>query len=107
MYKNGSVYVGEFSDNKENGTGTHTDVSGWTYTGDWKDGLRHGKGKITYSDTSYYDGAWQNNVKQGTGTQTYFDEEGEYFGTYAGGYPQADPAVAHRDARIGIGPRGL
>lgn len=48
------TYEGAWKNNKENGYGTHNDVSGWTYTGERKGDLRHEKGKIAYKDTSYY-----------------------------------------------------
>ena len=59
---------------------------GWSYNGQWKDGEKHGSGKLVYVDSSYYDGQWANDRKNGVGEQTYFDEQGEFFGSYSGGF---------------------
>ena len=66
-YANGSKYVGEWKDGKENGQGTYTQVSGNTwfngnkYVGEYKNGKIHGQGTYTWADGTVGKGIWENN----------------------------------------------
>ena len=40
----GSVYEGEFVNDKRHGTGTYRYANGDVYKGEWKDGHQHGRG---------------------------------------------------------------
>ena len=66
-YKNGSKYVGEWKDGKENGQGTYTWVSGNTwlngnkYVGEFKDAKRNGLGTYTFANGTVDKGIWKNN----------------------------------------------
>eukprot|EP00761_Pharyngomonas_kirbyi_P008119 gb/GECH01008130.1/.p1 GENE.gb/GECH01008130.1/~~gb/GECH01008130.1/.p1 ORF type:complete len:146 (+),score=41.61 gb/GECH01008130.1/:1-438(+) len=54
------------------GYGTNTE-HGTVYVGEFKEDKMHGKGKITYSNGSYYDGEWNNNKYEGQGTYCWTD----------------------------------
>ena len=66
-YANGSKYVGEWKDGKENGQGTYTWVSGNTwlngnkYVGEFKDAKRNGLGTYTFANGTVDKGIWKNN----------------------------------------------
>ena len=66
-YANGSKYVGEWKDGKENGQGTYTWVSGNTwlngnkYVGEFKDAKRNGLGTYTFANGTVDKGVWKNN----------------------------------------------
>ena len=48
--KNGSLYLGEWRENKRNGQGTFTWFNPFEqYVGEFKDGLMHGRGTYTYA----------------------------------------------------------
>ena len=67
-WPNGSVYEGEYKDDKFNGLGTHRTPFA-KYTGQFVDGLKEGKGKVEYYKTrDTYDGAWSKNRFHGIGT---------------------------------------
>lgn len=44
---------------------------GSVYKGDWHNDKRAGKGEMTYSDGSVYTGEWKNDKKNGSGEQKY------------------------------------
>ncbi len=59
--KNGTVFEGQFANNKKNGFGVmnHLDRK---YEGNFKDNLPHGKGKVTYKDGHLVKGVWNEGV---------------------------------------------
>ena len=52
----GSVYDGEWANDKMNGKGTLSHQSGAVYEGDFVKNQFHGRGKYTWPNGSYYDG---------------------------------------------------
>lgn len=59
--KDGSVYDGEWSEDKMNGTGTLTHHSGAYYTGEFVNNQFHGHGKYTWPNGSSYEGEFVEN----------------------------------------------
>ena len=59
IWSDGDKYVGEFKDDKLNGQGTYTHVSGPKYVGKFKDGQKHGKGVMTFPDGTVKKGKWE------------------------------------------------
>ena len=58
---NGSIYEGDWLNNKQHGHGKKTYKDGNVYEGDWKKGKRHGKGKlIDFTGKLIHDGIWIN-----------------------------------------------
>ncbi len=41
-WKDGSIYEGDYKDNKKHGFGKYIDKEGKTYEGGWKNGYREG-----------------------------------------------------------------
>ena len=76
-YANGSKYVGEWKDGKENGQGTYTWVSentwfnGNKYVGEYKDGKLHGQGTYTWANGNKYIGEFKDDKRNGLGTYTF------------------------------------
>ena len=56
-YPSGQMYVGEFRNNKRNGTGSVTYADGSRYDGTWLDDHEHGNGKIVQ------EGVWEKGKK--------------------------------------------
>jgi len=73
IWKNGQRYVGEFRDNKINGTGTVYFINGNVYTGEWKDEAMSGKGEYTWKNGQRYVGEFRDNKINGTGTMYFVD----------------------------------
>ena len=71
--KDGTKYVGEFSNNIPNGRGVSSFSSGAQYIGEFKDGLRHGDGAYYYINGNVYRGSWTNGQRNGEGTLTFSD----------------------------------
>jgi hypothetical protein len=77
----GSVYVGSWEDGMKNGTGILTWTNGDAYEGEYMRDKKHGNGVYKYADGSVYDGAWDMNLKHGKGVLTYTNGdvyEGEF-----------------------------
>ena len=79
-YDDGSVYEGEYNDDKKNGTGKYTDINGDVYEGEYKDDKKHGIGNMTYFNSGVYEGEWRDDMKNGRGKYTVGNRvyEGEW-----------------------------
>ncbi|XP_024863535.1 MORN repeat-containing protein 2 [Kryptolebias marmoratus] len=66
----GTVYVGEWSEDKMQGRGTLQHPSGATYEGEFEDNMFHGKGTYTFPDSSVYRGQFKENRLEGDGAFT-------------------------------------
>jgi|UniRef100_A0A7S4GBG3 radial spoke head protein 1 len=93
IFVNGDMYIGEFVNNKREGTGTYFwTKTGLIYTGQWKNNQRSGLGRMVYADGGRYYGQWLLDKKNGKGRYTYpngdtyngdwEDDKKEGFGTY-------------------------
>jgi len=56
-YSDGSVYEGDWKDDKRHGTGKYTSSLG-TYEGEWSHDQRNGKGIMRYANGDVYEGSW-------------------------------------------------
>lgn len=69
-YENG-VYEGEFDDvNKRHGFGTYKWKDGSVYNGNWQNDKMNGYGKLHYSNDDIYEGNWVDNNAEGYGELT-------------------------------------
>lgn len=67
-FKNGNVYIGEWSDkNRRHGKGTLYQKDGGIYEGYWTDGHRTGRGRAIFPNGEAYDGDWKNDKRHGSG----------------------------------------
>ncbi len=69
-YSDGSVYTGQWENGQRNGQGTFTRLSGAKYQGQWENDKFDGQGIYIYRDNSKYIGQWKNNMRNGPGTYT-------------------------------------
>jgi formylglycine-generating enzyme required for sulfatase activity len=69
-YSDGSVYTGQWENSQRNGQGTFTRLSGSKYLGHWKNDQFDGQGIYIYRDNSKYIGQWKSNMRNGHGTYT-------------------------------------
>jgi len=72
-FADGTKYVGEFNDGKENGQGTYTFANGNKYVGEFKDGYINGQGTKTWVGGDKYMGEWKDDMPNGQGTYTWAD----------------------------------
>ncbi|MBP7473676.1 MAG: hypothetical protein KBF83_07720 [Pyrinomonadaceae bacterium] len=68
VYRTGDTYEGDFVNGKHVGHGTYTFKNGQVYVGQFSDNLRNGKGRFTFSDGSVYEGSFVNDNFIGHGT---------------------------------------
>jgi hypothetical protein len=84
-FTDGSKYVGEWKDGKQNGQGAYTFPDGTKYVGGFKDGQRKdGQGTMTFPDGSKYVGEFIDSDFNGQGTYTLADGT-KYVGDYKDG----------------------
>ena len=90
--ENGCSYDGEWKNGKMNGKGLFHLASGSIYLGEYKDDKRHGKGRYKWGHSgghgTLYDGEWKEDKKHGIGTCTFANVdsyEGEWKDDYANG----------------------
>lgn len=76
------LYIGEFKDNKKNGFGKMTYVSGNVYEGNWEKGKKSGYGKMIYASGNVYEGEWKNNKRNGFGRMIYKKDNSVKEGTW-------------------------
>ena len=71
---NGASYTGEYANDRREGFGTYVYPSGGVYTGQYKDNKPHGKGRHVFkgaNDGDVYEGDHLNGLKHGHGTLVY------------------------------------
>ena len=95
-YNSGSVYEGDFNDEKmKHGTGKFVWMTQGeedeepkplaTYEGAYADGKRSGVGTMTYPSGDTYTGEWKDNKMHGTGTYKYKKTDDIYSGSFVDG----------------------
>lgn len=57
-WPDGSMYVGEWKNNKAHGTGEFWHANGDHFQGEFEDDKAHGEGKYTHANGSVYEGDW-------------------------------------------------
>ena len=80
IWKDGSIYKGEYSEGKKNGIGVYSWSDGTKYEGMWKNNTFNGLGIFYFSDNKYYFGEWKNKKKEGFGEFIY--KEKKFIGFY-------------------------
>lgn len=56
-YPDGTVYTGEWDDNRRHGQGIYVYKNGDFYDGEWKEGRKHGTGRYVFANKGImYDG---------------------------------------------------
>ena len=68
IWKNGQRYVGEFNNDRIEGSGTIYYTDGSVYTGQWKDEKKSGLGEYTWKSGQRYTGEFRSDKINGTGT---------------------------------------
>ncbi len=70
------TYKGFFNNGNLQGMGRFDYQNGSIYDGDWRDNKKHGRGRMIEGDgRSIYNGEWENDLKHGRGT---FIQKGTY-----------------------------
>ena len=82
VYNNGNEYHGNWHFGKKDGMGTMIRKNGNKYTGEWREGRREGDGEEYFAEGSVYKGQFKNNQSHGDGTYYYADGR-KYIGQFA------------------------
>ena len=99
VYSDGGVYEGNFQDDKFMGKGKRTYSSGDVYEGDFINSLFHGVGKYTWKDGTIHDGGWFEGKKHGKAKVTHSDGR-VYIGDYADGKRNGKGKMTYPDGRV-------
>jgi hypothetical protein len=120
---NGQLYVGQWSNDLQEGTGEQVWPDGTRYEGAFSEGVKHGEGRIWWPDGAEYlgelkndklhgdgsyrwpdgckfRGQWANNKMHGEGTYTW--KQGphvRYDGAYQYGKKEGEGTLVYRDGR--------
>lgn len=70
-WKDGSIYMGEFKNNKKEGLGLYRWQDGTLYYGEWKNDNMEGFCNIKFIDDRVYEGQMKNGLKNGYGEFTW------------------------------------
>ena len=70
-WKDGSIYMGEFKNNKKEGLGLYRWQDGTLYYGEWKNDNMEGFCNIKFIDDRAYEGQMKNGLKNGYGEFTW------------------------------------
>lgn len=89
IYEDGTVYIGDVTDNMKHGRGKLMDPKGDTYEGDFEEDKIQGKGKFTGADGTIYEGDWHDGQQHGFGKETWADGS-NYSGYYKNGVKHGD-----------------
>ena len=89
LWDDGTIYQGQFANNKRCFKGKLSQPDGNYYEGEFYDDKKQGEGKyVISSDGSYYKGNWHQDMQHGKGIECYADGscfEGDYYyGTKTG-----------------------
>lgn len=85
-FKSGTVYIGEFSNSRFDGTGIMISANGDRFIGKWQDDSRNGYGKLLIAaGNQRYEGEFKENKFEGYGTFQYKDKS-IYSGMWANSY---------------------
>ena len=80
-WKDGTIYMGEFKNNKKDGIGMYRWPDGTTYYGEWKNNNMDGFCYIKFADDRRFEGQMMNGVKNGYGEFTWKPIR-KYIGNY-------------------------
>lgn len=69
-FASGTVYTGQWNNDRMNGVGTLNVPNEGIYKGDFLDSKKDGQGIFTWNDGAIYDGGWKNDQMNGDGTYT-------------------------------------
>ncbi|CAF1195416.1 unnamed protein product [Adineta ricciae] len=81
LWKNGDMYLGQFTSGVQTGRGTMVYNDKNKYVGDFVDGDRHGNGTMIWANNDKYDGNWVNGNIEGNGTKIWSNGD-EYEGQW-------------------------
>lgn len=80
-FTSGTVFAGQWSNNKMNGLGELNVPSEGTYKGEFLESKKSGQGTFSWDDGAVYEGEWKNDQMNGQGT--YISPENiKYVGTF-------------------------
>jgi len=85
----GDVYVGEFADNKFDGSGTLTLHSGDAYSGQFKADRMSGVFSVQYANGDRFEGQYEGDKRNGSGNYSWADGR-VYTGSWVNGLPEGE-----------------
>jgi len=107
-YESGSMYAGQWEEDKRSGKGKFTFACGDVYEGEWKENKYDGRGKYSSADTDEYDGQWREDKMHGQGRYLFRVTGDVHEGQYMDGlregpgtYTKADGTVLKGEWKAG------
>lgn len=83
-WTNGTVYYGDWKDDRLHGTGVLELPSGLKYEGEFQHNKFHGQGTLRWKNGKHYVGSWKDNLRSGTGVLTYPADDSRHRMEYTG-----------------------
>jgi len=83
FYEDGSVYIGEWKNERRSGSGKLVEKDGTVYEGEWRNDIPYGYGKKTFSNGTYYIGGIKGSSREGWG-EFFWDDGCFYVGKWEG-----------------------
>lgn len=83
-WTNGTVYCGNWKDDRLHGTGVLELPSGLKYEGEFQHNKFHGQGTLTWKNGKQYVGSWKDNLRSGTGVLSYPADDSRHRMEYTG-----------------------
>lgn len=87
IWSTGSLYKGDWKDNRRHGKGTIESQNGERYEGNWINGKREGEGKYYWPSGEKYEGEWKDNKRHGKGILYDRDNNVQYEGMWKNDKP--------------------
>jgi len=84
-YDSGSMYVGQWENDKRAGNGKYVFACGDVYEGQWKNGMFHGVGKYSSAESDEYEGEWVYDKMEGKGRYVSKETGDVYEGRFVKG----------------------
>lgn len=100
MYKDGSVYDGEWRTDLRHGFGLMSYPDGSTYECEWKNNLKHGYGVYIYANGDKYEGQWYNGLRHGIGTYMHVKDDCSFHGTWNEGQRIGPAEIRNKNYRF-------
>eukprot|EP00210_Caulerpa_lentillifera_P004495 g4289.t1 len=89
MYRDGSIYKGEFANDVRSGWGNQIFPNGDEFEGEWTDDLINGNGRWTMKNGSYMEGQFEKGAFV-NGKHVNKSDQTEYIGSFKDGLPHGD-----------------
>ena len=103
LWKDNSMYLGQWKNDKANGKGKMVLSSGEYYEGDFINDKAEGYGIYVHQNGCTYEGQWKNNLQNGNGKMRWPFKNEEYEGEFNFGKKHGNGKLLFNDGSVYIG----